>query len=94
MTPEHLFAYHGEHMFVRVLSIAFLAMLLAWSVLARSSDGAGRARTHVVRPGESLWSIAAAAYPGDPRAGVWKLERRNGLSGATISPGQRLVLPP
>ena len=47
----------------------------------------------VVRPGETLWSIASESYPGDPREGVWELERRNGLTGATIVPGQRLTLP-
>jgi LysM repeat protein len=46
-----------------------------------------------VRPGETLWSIAVASYAGDPREGVWKLQRRNGLASATIVPGQRLVLP-
>jgi LysM repeat protein len=46
-----------------------------------------------VRPGETLWAIAEASYAGDPREGVWKLQRRNGLSGSTIVPGQRLALP-
>jgi hypothetical protein len=46
-----------------------------------------------VRPGDTLWSIAARHYAGDPRDGVWQLERRNGLDGATVSPGERLILP-
>jgi LysM repeat protein len=46
-----------------------------------------------VRTGETLWSIADASYAGDPREGVWKLQQRNGLSGSTIVPGQRLALP-
>ena len=50
-------------------------------------------RYHTVRPGETLWSIAVASHAGDPREGVWELQRRNGLSGVTIVPGQRLVLP-
>lgn len=83
----------GEHMFVRILLVAFVAMALAWSVLARASDGAGRPHTHVVRPGDTVWSIAAARYAGDPRDGVWKIERLNGLRGAAISPGQRLLVP-
>jgi hypothetical protein len=80
-------------MFGRILLTTFLATVLAWAVFARASDGAGRAQFYVVEPGDSLWSIAAERYPGDPREGVWKLQRGNGLSGATISPGQRLVLP-
>lgn len=80
-------------MFVRIILVAFVAMALAWSVLARSSDGAGRPQAYVVRPGDTLWSIAAARYHGDPRAGVWKIERVNGLAGTAIRPGQRLLLP-
>jgi hypothetical protein len=30
---------------------------------------------------------------GDPRQGVWLLEQRNHLDSATISPGEKLVLP-
>jgi LysM repeat protein len=80
-------------MFVRVLVIAFVSTVLGWSLLTRASDGAGKPHVYVVRPGDSLWSIAAASYSGDPRAGVWRLQQRNGLAGTTISPGQRLVLP-
>ena len=81
-------------MFARVLLVGCLMTLLAWSLLTHASDGAGRARAYVVRPGDTLWSIAAANYAGDPRYGVWKVQRRNGLSGSAISPGERLVLPP
>jgi LysM repeat protein len=80
-------------MFGRILLIAVFATFLAWSVLARTVDGAGRAQVYVVRPGDTLWSIASSRYAGDPREGVWKLQRRNHLAGTTISPGQRLVVP-
>jgi LysM repeat protein len=70
-----------------------LAAAVAVGLLARSSHGAGPERTIVVRPGETLWSIAVRTYSGDPREEVWKLERRNHLAGATIVPGERLVLP-
>ena len=43
--------------------------------------------------GDTLWGIAAQHFAGDPREGVWELQQRNGLSGATITPGQLLVLP-
>ena len=65
---------------------------LVWAVLARETGAGPTPRYHTVQPGETLWSIAAA-NGGDPRAGVWELQRRNGLAGATIVPGQRLVLP-
>ena len=80
-------------MFGRIILIALIATALGWSLLARTSDGAGRAQLYVVRPGDTLWSIAAARYAGDPREGIWKLQRRNDLAGTTITPGERLVLP-
>ena len=80
-------------MFGRIILIALLATFLGWSLLARASEGAGRAELYVVRPGDTLWSIAAARYAGDPREGIWKLQQRNDLAGAMISPGERLVLP-
>jgi LysM repeat protein len=73
--------------------IVVLVALLVWAVLARDTGAGPNPRHHTVRPGETLWSIATANYAGDPREGVWKLQRRNGLSRATIVPGQRLVLP-
>lgn len=80
-------------MFGRIILIALLAMFLGWSVLTRTVDGAGPAQVYVVQSGDTLWSIASTRYAGDPREGVWKLQRRNRLAGTTISPGQRLVLP-
>ena len=79
-------------MFVRLLTVALVA-IVAWAVVARSSEGAGQERSYVVRPGDTLWSIAATRYAGDPRAGVWTIRTRNGLSGSVIRPGQRLALP-
>ncbi len=80
-------------MFVRILLIALLATFLGWSLLTRTVDGAGKAQVYVVQPGDTLWSIAAARYSGDTREGIWKLQRRNHLADATITPGERLVLP-
>ena len=73
--------------------LMLLVAVIGWALLARSSHGAGRERIYVVEPTDTLWSIAARNYPGDPRAGVWKLERRNHLVGTTIVPGERLVVP-
>jgi LysM repeat protein len=79
-------------MFVRLLAVALVA-LVAWAVIVRPSEGAGQERSYVVRPGDTLWTIAASRYAGDPRAGVWKIRTRNGLSGSVIVPGEKLVLP-
>jgi LysM repeat protein len=48
----------------------------------------------VVQPGDTLWSIAAAHYPGDDvRVRVDDIERANGLQSPTIEAGQELRLP-
>jgi LysM repeat protein len=79
-------------MFVRLLVVSLLATVL-WVGFARPSEGAGREQVYVVRPTDTLWSIAASHYPGDPREAIWELRERNRLAGTTIRPGQRLVLP-
>ena len=58
-------------------------------------DGpAAAGRTHVVRPGETLWSIARAVEPGrDPREVVFELRRANHVDPAGLVPGDRLALP-
>ncbi|HXY84451.1 MAG TPA: LysM peptidoglycan-binding domain-containing protein [Gaiellaceae bacterium] len=79
-------------MFLKVL-IPLALLAVAVGTLARPSGGAGRPQVYVVKPADTLWSIASSHYAGDPRASVWKLERRNRLVGTTIVPGERLVLP-
>jgi LysM repeat protein len=73
---------------VLLLAVAFLVGLLA-----HPSGGAGKPVRYVVKPTDTLWSIAARHYAGDPREVVWKLQRRNNLTSTTLVPGQRLVLP-
>jgi LysM repeat protein len=75
------------------LIVLLCAAALAVGLAAHSSSGAGPQRTYVVRPGDTLWSVAAHMYAGDPREGVWKIEQRNRLAGSTIVPGEKLVLP-
>lgn len=49
---------------------------------------------HTVKPGETIWSIAVRlAGDRDPRPTVDRLIALNDLSGAVITPGQRLALP-
>jgi hypothetical protein len=79
-------------MFARILVLALL-VAVAWAVVARASTAAGPERTYVVQRGDTLWSIASARYGGDPRSGVWKIERRNGLEGWPLVAGRRIVLP-
>ena len=79
-------------MFGKILLIAALA-LIAWAALARASHGAGPEQRYVVKPGDTLWSIAVSHYAGDPRDAIYGIDRRNHLGDSVIVPGQRLVLP-
>lgn len=75
------------------LAVLLLFISLVVGVVARPSGGAGKPVGYMVKPADTLWSIAAAHYAGDPREGIWKLQRRNHLQTTTLVPGQRLVLP-
>ena len=79
-------------MFARVIVVAVVAVFV-WAVFARDTGAGPPQRYHTVQAGDTLWSIADAKYAGDPREGVWRLQRRNRLESATIVPGQRLALP-
>jgi nucleoid-associated protein YgaU len=74
-----------------IVIVALLTLAVAWG--ARRSEGAGREQVYVVRAGDTLWTIAAAHYGGDPREAVWRLEDRNRLTGSLVRPGQHLRLP-
>ena len=76
----------------RLALVAFAAVLL-WALFAGETGAGGPERHYRVKPGDTLWSIAARTFPGDPREGVWELRERNDLASATIVPGQILVLP-
>jgi hypothetical protein len=81
-------------MFVRLLGLTFV-ILVTWVVFARPSSGSGtrEPRVYVVRPHDTLWSIASHRYGGDPREAVWNVQQRNGLPTTTLRVGQRLVMP-
>lgn len=85
---------------VLVATLVATLLLLASAVLAGSAGGGtpspaagtASAEVHVVRPGETLWSIARQLDPrGDVRLTVDRLADLNGS--APIVVGQRLVLP-
>ncbi len=79
-------------MFVRLLVIGLIAVV-AWAGFAHTSEGAGPEQVYVVQPADTLRSIAATHYAGDPREAVWELQERNDLAGTTLTPGPRLILP-
>jgi hypothetical protein len=82
------------------VTVAVLLMTLLASGGAQATNH-GRARagfqglhTVVVQPGQTLWSIAAAAEPtADPRTVVQEIMSANALTGATITAGQLLWVP-
>jgi hypothetical protein len=85
-----------ERVFARrlpLLGAVTLGILLAALGAARPSSGAAPEARYTVEPGDTLWSIAAGRYDGDPREGVWRIRDRNGLGGSSIAPGQVLLLP-
>ena len=52
------------------------------------------ARTYVIRPGDTLWSIARRSSPStDPRLVVGAISDANDLDPAALVPGQQLVIP-
>jgi LysM repeat protein len=78
-------------MFGKLIILLCVAALVVG--YAAHGSGAAAKQTYVVRPGDTLWSIAEHSYAGDPREGVWEIQQRNHLASATISPGEKLVLP-
>jgi nucleoid-associated protein YgaU len=79
-------------MFVKIIVVAGLA-LLVWSAVARPSGAHGHKVTYRVQAYDTLWTIASAHYGGDVRGAVWEIQNANHLSGASIHPGETLVLP-
>lgn len=79
-------------MFARIVIVLVIAVLV-WAALARDTGAGPTPHVYRVHAGDTLWSIAVSRYGGDPRAGVWKVQQANGLTGSTIVPGQRLLLP-
>lgn len=50
--------------------------------------------TVTVTAGDTLWSIASAhGIADDTREGVYRLQKRNGLSSPSIEPGDTLIIP-
>ena len=87
-----MFASSRLSLIVRIVVIA-VAVLFLWALFANDSGASGPVRHYTVQPGDTLWSIAEQHLNGDPRQGVWELERANSLDSAAIMPGQRLLVP-
>ncbi len=72
----------------------FAVVAFMMLVIAPASNGAARPAHHLVKPGETLWSIAATHYnTDDPRRQIFQVEQANNLNDASIQPGQVILLP-
>jgi Tfp pilus assembly protein FimV len=103
---EHPFGQHRRMNRTRVRRRRLIALCMIVSLAGALSGpvanamGVGgtaeqnAAQTYVVRPGDTLWSIATRFAPStDPRVVVHAITSANGLDPATLVPGQQLSIP-
>ena len=79
-------------MFARLLIVIGVAVFV-WSAFVVPAGSHGPKQVHVVKPYETLWSIASASYAGDTRDAIYRIQQANHLGGGTLHAGQRLLLP-
>jgi nucleoid-associated protein YgaU len=72
-------------------ALTLWAPTLGHGLTARSSPAAQH--RYVVRPGDTLWSIARRIHDGDPRALVDAIQSANGTDPGALVPGQVLLIP-
>ena len=84
----------GRVVVVLAALLAASGLLSAGHATLASTQDAPHDRVVVVRPGETLWEIAARSRPNeDPRPFVHEVVELNGLASAGLDAGQRLRLP-
>ncbi len=76
-----------------LVGVVLLTLLVLALGAARSSSGATSETRYVVKPGDTLWRIAAEYTGGDVREAVWQLTERNDLASPLVQPGQVLLVP-
>jgi hypothetical protein len=103
---EHPFGHHPPMGRTRVRRRRLIALCMVVSLAGVLSGPVAKAvgvigparhnaaRTYVVRPGDTLWSIATRfAASTDPRVVVDAIASANGLDPAALVPGQQLAIP-
>jgi Tfp pilus assembly protein FimV len=97
----HHVAMYRTHVRRRRVTLTIAAVVVslgltgpvARAVAGPSGEPAAR-RTYVVRPGDTLWSIARRLAPAaDPRPFVAEMQTQNGIDGGSLAAGQTLVVP-
>jgi hypothetical protein len=77
--------------FGRIILLAAV-MLIASARLAYGSGPVHYDRV-VVNTGDTVWSIAAAHFSGDPRSHIDAILAANRLASPSLTPGQTLLIP-
>ena len=105
LDSERAFGHHRTMARTRVrrrrliLALSATALAGAWAGPVAGALGGPEAvpvarTTYVVRSGDTLWSIAETASPGeDPRPLVDAIVAANGIDPGALVPGQTLVVP-
>jgi len=85
----------GRLALTAAVALPVLAASIFWaSPGALAGSASGEPEVYTVLAGESLWDIAEMIAPEeDPRAVIDQIRSANGLSGAEVFPGDRLILP-
>lgn len=84
----------GRIVVVGLLVLLVMSVIAVLAPASRAADPPGPARTAVVLPGDTLWSIAERHAPGrDPFAAVEEIRHLNGLDGYVVHAGQRVTVP-
>lgn len=79
---------------VTVALASGVATAAGQGAVATDEPGSPSTAIHVVRPGETLWSIAHVVAPGDdPRRTVSRIMDLNGMASASVTAGKALVVP-
>lgn len=79
---------------IGVASLAAATAAKAAGRAARPASGGHQIVKVMVRPGQTLWSIAGEQDPGaDPRAVIAQISQLNSLPGFGVTPGQVLWVP-
>src|SRR2546423_14541863 len=84
----------GRLALVVLLLVVMTALTAFVATRGEASGPTGASATTVVRPGDTLWSIAQRYAPArDPFETIEEIRRLNGITDYTVQPGQRLALP-
>ncbi|MDH3731716.1 MAG: LysM peptidoglycan-binding domain-containing protein [Acidimicrobiia bacterium] len=80
---------------IAILAIGILLLLATASAATGSSEPPPTPTAYVVQPGDTLWSIAEAAYDDDvdTRQAIHSIRALNELDTSSLSIGQPLLLP-